>query len=58
MSIPMRNGWHIQKNVKPIPDSRHDYDFWHDDYDGENGLCGTASDPIDAAKQIMEMEAE
>jgi hypothetical protein len=52
-------GWHIEKNVKPIPDRRFDYDFWHDDYDGAdggNGLAGTASSIDDALRQISEIE--
>jgi len=54
-------GWHIEKNMKPIPDRKHDYDFWHDDYDGadgDNGLAGTASSFDDAARQIGEIERE
>lgn len=52
----MKPGWHISYNPKPIPDKSHDYDFHHDDYDGENGLCGTAKDIEDAVKQINEIE--
>lgn len=57
----MKPGWHIEKNMKPIPDRRHDYDFWHDDYDGcdgGNGLAGTASSVEDAERQIEEIEQE
>lgn len=46
---------------KPIPDRRHDYDFWHDNYDGAdggNGLCGTASSIEDAMRQIREINEE
>jgi len=50
--------WHIEKNIKPIPDRRFDYDFWHDDHDGDNGLCGNAESESDAMKQIAEMEGE
>lgn len=53
------NGWHIQKNPKPVPNRKHDYDFWHDDYDGTdggNGLAGTASNEDDALRQIEEIE--
>ena len=50
--------WHIEYNPKPIPDRQHDWDFWHDDHDGENGLCGTAASEGDAKEQIAEMEAE
>lgn len=49
--------WHIQRNPKPIPDRQHDIDFWADDYDGENGLAGTAKDFEDAGSQIQEIEA-
>lgn len=55
------SGWNIQKNVKPMPDRNHDYDFWHDDYDGVddgNGLCGTASSFEDAANQIRDFYPE
>lgn len=48
--------WTIEKNVKPIPLRDFDYDFWHDDFDGENGLCGTAKNEQDAIGQIEEME--
>lgn len=51
-------GWHVAYNPKPIPDRSHDYDFWHDDHDGENGLCGTASSLDDAIDQIKEIIAE
>ena len=52
------DGWHIERNVKPIPDRRHDYDFWHDEYDGGNGLAGTAESIDDAMRQISEIENE
>lgn len=54
-------GWHIEKNLKPIPIRSHDYDFWHDDYDGTdggNGLAGTAANVEDAIRQIEEIENE
>lgn len=57
---PEYRGWHIDKNIKPITDRQHDYDFWHDDYDGAdggNGLAGTASSHADALAQITEIEA-
>lgn len=60
-AFPECKGWHIELNVKPIPDRRHDYDFWHDDYDGAdggNGLYGTAESVIDAMEQIAEIESE
>lgn len=49
-------GWTIQKNIKPIPDRSFDFDFWHENHDGENGLCGTASNVIDAINKINEIE--
>lgn len=52
------SGWHIEKNIKPIPDRNHDFDFWHDDLDIGNGLSGTASSVEDAKQQIEDMEAE
>lgn len=58
---PVADGWHIVYSPKPIPDRRHDYDFWHDNYDGAdggNGLCGTASSVGDAIEQIKEIEQE
>lgn len=54
-------GWTIDKNIKPIPDRRFDYDFSHEDYDGAdggNGLAGSASSVADAMKQIAEIERE
>ena len=54
----MKNGWYFRFNLKPIPDRRHDYDFWHEDYDGENGLCGTAENEEDVLEQIREIEGD
>lgn len=57
----LADGWNIKYNPKPIPDRRHDYDFWHDEYDGAdggNGLCGTAESFDDAVKQISEIERD
>ena len=54
-------GWHIEKNTKPIPDRNHDYDFWHDDYDGAdggNGLAGTACSVLEAMDKIGEIVRE
>ncbi len=53
MKIP--EGWIIEFNPKPIPDRQFDYDFYHEDHDGENGLCGTAKDIEDAVNQINEI---
>lgn len=53
-------GWKIEKNVKPIPSRLHDFDFWHENYDGAdggNGLAGTASSREDAIEQIEEIES-
>ena len=60
-AFPDCMGWYIEKNVKPIPDRQHDYDFWHADYDGAdggNGLCGTATSIVDAMEQIAAIEEE
>ena len=58
MSKNHLNGWHIVENIKPIPDGRHDFDFWHDDYDGGNGLAGTAESVRDAMEQIIKIAEE
>ena len=50
--------WHITRNPKPIPTRAHDYDFWDNDFDGTNGLCGTAESIADAQRQIEEMESQ
>lgn len=52
-------GWHIVKNVKPIPDRQFDWDYWHENYDGVedgNRLCGAAASWDDAVAQCWEME--
>lgn len=49
-------GWHI--TCDPQPMAKQNYVFWHDNYDGENGLAGTAEDIYDAIEQINEIEAE
>ena len=51
-------GWSITHNPKPIPDFSHDWDFVHEDYDGENGLCGTAAGYHNAVHAIIELEKE
>lgn len=48
--------WEVTYNPKPIPIRHYDYDFCHDEYDGENGLCGNASSVLDAINQIIEIE--
>lgn len=50
------NGWNIAKEAKPIPDRRFDFDFWHDDHEGDSNLCGTAANKADAVEQIKEIE--
>jgi len=52
------NGWNIQLNAKPIPDRRFDWDFWHDDCDDENRLCGEAASEEDAKQAIKEIELD
>lgn len=55
------DGWHIEKNTKPIPDRRYDWDFWHDDYDGcdgGNGLAGEAASFDDAVEQCWDIHNE
>lgn len=49
-------GWHIERGPKPIPTRSFDFDFWHDDHDGDNGLCGNAKSVDDAIQQIREIE--
>ena len=56
MKTSIGNGWFIEHNPKPIPDRSYDWDFWHDNYYGTNGLCGTAASREDALEQIYDME--
>lgn len=51
-------GWHIQYNPKPIPDFSYDWDYWHDNCDIDNPLCGTASSREKALEGIAEMMEE
>lgn len=54
-------GWHIEKNVKPIPDRQFDWDYWHENCDGAedgNRLCGTAASLEEAVTQCWEMESD
>lgn len=46
-------GWSITYDPKPIPYRSDDFDFIHEDYDGENGLCGTTATFDDALSEIM-----
>ncbi len=50
-------GWTISSDPKPIPNRHYDVDFWHENHDGINGLCGTAPTREDAIKQIKEIES-
>ena len=54
--FPECMGWTIEKNVKPISDRKHDWDFSHKDNDVGYGLCGTAESFEAAARKIMEIE--
>ena len=54
-SVTSLMGWKITHNPKPIPDRSDDWDFIHDDYDGENGLCGTAASEEKAWEQIVDI---
>jgi hypothetical protein len=58
MKLRTYDGWKIERNVKPIPDRNHDYDFFHDDVDVGNNLHGTAKNVEDALMQIQEIEEE
>ena len=54
-------GWTVRYSPKAIPNRRHDYDFWHDDYDGVedgNHFAGTAASIEDAIREIKYIEAE
>jgi hypothetical protein len=52
-------GYNIAHNPKPIPVRQFDWDFWHDDYDGEgDNRCGSASSEDDAKLMIDDIEDE
>lgn len=51
-------GWNFEYNPKPIPDFRFDWDFWHEEYCPDNGLCGNGASIEDCLAQINEIEAE
>ena len=51
-------GWTIVYNPKPIPDRRFDWDYSHENYDGENGLCGNAASFDDAVFEINGIETD
>lgn len=55
IDVELPEGWHIEYNPKPVPPRLGvDWDFWHDDYDGENDLHGTGSSERDCLIQIWE----
>ena len=45
-------GWSVEKNPKAV--SGFDWDYYHIDHDGENGLCGTAATREHAIQYILE----
>jgi len=48
--------WRFQYNAKPIPDRGHDWDYWHEEYDGaeDSGDTrkGTARTFADALEEV------
>ena len=58
VGIPMKyKEYTIFYNPKPIPTVLYDYNFCHEDYDGEGDpRCGTAASTADAMQQINEIE--
>lgn len=53
--VDLPEGWHIEYNPKPVPPRLGvDWDFWHDDNDGDNGLFGTGSSFEDCLRQISD----
>ena len=62
-----RGLYHIEHDAKPIPDRQHDWDWWHDDYDGgmvdavtpsRDPRCGTAGSVVGCIEAILELEDE
>lgn len=52
-------GHHLMYDPKPIPDRRHDWDWWHDDYDGPpDRRCGSAPTAEAARQEIDEILEE
>lgn len=45
--------WTITYNPKAIPIPDFDYDYYHNNHDGENGLCGS-SDSVEGAKSEID----
>ena len=52
------DGWIVYFDPKPIADHSFDYTFYHENHDGENGLCGTAKSVNDATLQILTTDWE
>lgn len=54
--------WWITYDPPPIPIRSHDYQFWHDDYDGapDSGdtRCGSAPSVGEARSMIREYEEQ
>ena len=49
----------IEYDPPPIPNRRHDWQFWHEDYDGpEDSRHGSADSCSDAMSQIDDMIEE
>jgi len=52
--FPHCMGWSIERNKKPIPTNKHDWDFWHEDSE----VFHTAESYQDAVNQIAEIIRE
>lgn len=49
--------WWIRYDPPPIPLRSHDYQFWHDDYDGPpDDRCGSAPSLEEAKRMILDYE--
>lgn len=52
-------GWRFEYDPKPVPNTSHDWNWWHVDYDGApdstDNRCGTAASIDDAMDQISEL---
>ena len=55
MKKQIPEGWSIAYESKPVPSRQYDWGFSHENHDGENGLCGTASSVDDAVAKIKEI---
>jgi hypothetical protein len=58
MDKKIPEGWYIEYAPPPIPLRQFDYEYWHDSYDGENGLCGMAASVNAAIEEIEEIEEQ